>query len=300
MFELMPLEKQVLVGILLLSAVNSVLAHVQLVRSDLKLRHLIVAFTSLQVCLAAVLLVLRALQLKTFAIMGIFESMLILMMFIGIAFLFLSAFMQQVWFLSVIVWVLFVITLLTAVVAGPAAVLQQAAQTPWVVFHALSMSLAGATIVLAAAMSVLFLWSRRRLKSKQFISLLGRMPTIEKLEALILLGLRLSFAAMTLGLVSGIGLVAITSAGLGMTPGEWLTDSKVMLIAAAWILLLTLLVLRRLLALTSKTVAIGTICTCVLILFAFVGSKVFYKSGHDFGRKPTGQNIKMNNSCRYY
>ena len=142
-------------------------------------------------------------------------------------------------------------------------------------------------IVFASAMSVLFLWSQKRLKSKRFLTLFGKMPTIDRLEKLNLLGLRLSFAALTFGLVSGVGLVASKSAGLGMTPGDWLTDSKIVLIAIAWLVLLGTLILRRVLAFSGKKVAQATLFICFLILYAFIGSQIFCKSGHDFGSKPS-------------
>ena len=278
-----PLERHLFLGILILSVISSVLGHVQIVKGDVRFRRLLVAFASLQITLGAVLLIFRAVSIEAFPITGVFESMLILMVFIGITFLFLSAFMQQVWFLSVMVWVLFIVTLLAAVVAKPASVLQDEAKTPWVIVHAMSMSLAGAMIVFAAAMSVLFLWSRKRLKSRQFLNLFGKMPTIEKLKSLNLLGLQLCFIALTFGLVSGVGLVAVSSFDLGMTIGDWLTDSKIVLIAVSWILLLFVLLLGQLLALSGKVVAQATLVVCFLILFAFVGSKIFCKSGHDFG-----------------
>ncbi|MCI0500008.1 MAG: cytochrome c biogenesis protein CcsA [Planctomycetales bacterium] len=285
MLELLPLEKQVFWGIVILSAVSSALAYRQIARDDARVRHLLTAMASLQVTLGAVLLILRAVAIRAFPLTGIFESVLILMVFIGMTFLFLSAFMQQVWFSAGMTWVLFIIVLLAAVVAKPAAVLQEAARTPWVIVHALSMTLAGAMIVFAAAMSLLFLWSRNRLKSRQFLPLLGKMPTIEKLEALNLLGLRLSFVTLTFGLVSGIGLVAVKSAGLGMTLGDWLADSKVVLIAVAWVGLLALLVLHHRLVFSGKTAAQAALVLCFLILFAFIGSRIFCKSSHDFEKE---------------
>jgi ABC-type uncharacterized transport system permease subunit len=201
--------------------------------------------------------------------------------------------MHQVWFLSVMAWVLFVISILAAFVARPASVLQEAARTPWVIVHALSMALSGAMVVFAAAMSVLFLWSRKRLKSSRFSTLFGKMPTIEKLEKLNLMGLRLSFIIMTFGLVSGVGLVAFKSAGLGMTLTDWLTDSKIVLITVAWIALLVTLVLRRLLAFSGKKVAQATLTICFVILFAFIGSKIFCKSDHDFINKPSTHNSQV-------
>ncbi|MFZ9023606.1 MAG: cytochrome c biogenesis protein CcsA [Anaerohalosphaeraceae bacterium] len=290
MLELMPLEKQLFWGIMILSLVSSGFGCVQIVKNDVRYRRLLLAFASLQITLGAVLLIFRAVEIKAFPITGVFESMLVLMVFIGITFLFLSAFMQQVWFLSVMVWVLAGITLLSALVAKPAEVLQEAAKTPWVIVHAFSMSLSGAMVLFAGAMSILFLWSRRCLKKNQFLKLFGKMPSIEKLQALNLLGLRLGFIAMTFGLISGIGLVAVSSLELGMTLADWLTDSKIVLIGLSWILLLWILLLRRLLGLSAKTVAQVTLVVCFLILFAFIGSKIFCKSDHVFSSQPVSYN----------
>lgn len=282
MLELPLLERGLFWGILIISAIASILAHVQIVKDDVRFRRLLVSFTSVQITLGAVLLILRATTIKAFPITGVFESMLILMVFFGITFLFLSAFIHQVWFLSVMAWVLFAITLLAAIVAKPAAVLQEAARTPWVIVHALCMALGGAMIVFAAAMSILFLWSRKRLKNKQLVKLFGRMPTIERLEKLNLLGLNLSFIAMTFGLVSGVGLVAVKSSGLGMTLSDWLTDSKIVLVMLAWLILLVTLIVRYVFAFRGRRIAYATFVVCFLILFAFIGSKIFCKSDHDF------------------
>lgn len=301
MLELPPLEKGLFWGILILSAISSVLAHIQIVRTGVKYRRMLLAFTTLQITLCAVLLILRAVTVKALPITGVFESMLILTVFIGITFLFLSAFMQQVWFLTVMAWGLFLIVVLAAFVAKPADVLQEAARTPWVIVHALSMALGGAMIVFAAAMGILFLWSRKRLKSKQFLKLFGRMPTIEQLEKLNLLGLDLSFAAMTFGLVSGVGLVAVKSGDLGMTLTDWLIDSKIVLVVFAWVILLCTLILRYLLSFSSRKVAYASIIVCVLILFAFIGSRIFCKSGHDFEKHSAHLNQASREVlCRLY
>jgi len=293
MFELLPVEKCLFLGILMLSVISSVLAHVQIVRAETRFRRLLTAFVSLQITLGAVLLILRAVAIKAFPVTGVFESMLVLMVFIGITFLFLSAFMHQIWLLSIMAWVLLVINILAAFVAKPASVLVEAARTPWVIVHAISMLLAAAMIVFASAMGVLFLWSRKRLKSSRFTTLFGKMPTIERLEQLNLLGLHLSFVMMTFGLVSGIGLIAVKSIGLGITPFDWLTDSKIVLIAVAWVALLCALVLKYLLRLSGKAIAQVSLFICFLILFAFIGSKMFCKSDHDFSNHSVNQSRQV-------
>jgi len=280
MLQLAPLEKLLFLGIVMLSLVSSGFGCIQIFRENVRFGRLLTAFTSFQITLGAVLLIFRAVEVQAFPMTDVFESMLILMVFIGIAFLFLSAFMRQVWFSSVMVWVLSVLVLLSALVAKPAAAPQEAARTPWVIAHALSMSLSGAMIVFAGAMSILFLWSRMCLKKNQFVKLFGKMPTLEKLQTLNLLGLRLGFVAMTFGLVSGIGLVVVSSLELGMTPADWLTDSKIVLVGVSWTLLLCILLLRRLFVFSGRAVARATLLVCFLILFAFIGSEIFCKSGH--------------------
>lgn len=285
MFQLPPTELYLFLSIIVASIGASALGLVQIVREKVRYERLLTALCSLQVTLCAVLLIFRAVADQTFPLTDVFESMLILMVFIGITFLFLSAFIHQVWFLSVMSWALTVVICLAAVVAEPAGVLREAVQTPWVIVHALSMTLSGAMILFAAAISILFLWSRRHLKKKQVLNLLGRMPNIERLEWLNLLGLRLSFVALTFGLVSGIGLVGVMSDKLNITLSDWLTDSKIVLIMVSWLLLLSLLLMKKLFMFSGKVMARATLLLCFLILFAFVGSQILCKSGHQFSHQ---------------
>jgi ABC-type uncharacterized transport system permease subunit len=286
MFQLPPLEMLLFLAIVMVSIVSGIFGCIQISRDEAKLKLLLIAFAAAQMILGAAFLLLRAIAADHFPMTDIFESMLALMVLIGMTFIFLSVFMRQVWFLSVMVWTLFIITLLAATVAKPASVLHEAARTPRAVVHAVSMALAGTMIVFAAAMSVLFLWSRMRLKNKQLLKLFGKMPTIQRLESLNLLALRLSFILLTFGLISGVGLMFVASYDLGMTAGDWLTDSKIVLIGLSWILLLLVLILRRMLSFSGKVMAQATLLLCFLILFAFVGSEIFCKSDHGFSDTP--------------
>lgn len=286
MFQLPPIEMLLFLAIVIVSIVSGILGCIQIAKDQTRLKLLLVAFASVQIALGAALLILRAIDANTFPMRDTFESMLVLMVLIGITFITLSAFIRQVWFLSVMTWSLLIIAMLSIVVAKPAPVLQEVAKTPWIVVHAVSMAMGGAMIVFAAAMSILFLWSRKRLKNKQVLKLFGKMPNIQRLESLNLLGLRLSFVMLTFGLISGIGLIAANSYDLDMTISDWLTDSKIVLIALSWLLLLLILILKRLFAFSGKVVAQITLVICFLILFAFVGSEIFCKSDHGFSNKP--------------
>jgi ABC-type uncharacterized transport system permease subunit len=287
MFQLPPMERSLIWGMLVCSCLGAGIGLMQTAGRPYPFRRLIAATTAMGTLTGAVLLGLRAAALRAFPMSDIFESMITLIILIGAVFLVLSVSIRQPWFSSVMAWVFFIMVLLSAAVARPAASLQQAAQTPWVAVHALSMVLAAAMILLSAAASVLFLLSSKRLKNRQLSTLFGKMPSVEKLEVLILTGLGWSFTALTVGLLSGIGMAAVKSKGLQMTPVDWLTDSKIVLVILAWLLLGAILLLRKSLAWSGKTVAKMTLAACFLILFAFIGSQILCKSAHDFSVRPT-------------
>jgi ABC-type uncharacterized transport system permease subunit len=176
---------------------------------------------------------------------------------------------------------------MAGIVAKPASEPKDAAATPWAIAHGIAMILGGASIMFATANAFLYLVGRRKLKQKRVTQVLGRVPNIEKLERLTVLGLRGSFVLITFGLVSGIGLAVAESTVLDMSALDWLTDTKIVVITTAWLLLGALLVLRRVLALKNKTTAHVTIIAFLLILFAIVGTSVCCRTQHDFAQKDT-------------
>jgi ABC-type transport system involved in cytochrome c biogenesis permease subunit len=242
-----------------------------------------IALIALAVSLESVILIFRAVAIQAVPLTGLFESMIVLTIVFGLTFLFLSAAVRQVWFGSVMAWLLFAMALLSALVAAPASNLQPAARTPWIAAHGLAMVLAGATIAFAAGAASLFLLARWKLKHKQIYKLIGKLPNIEKLEAMNIFALRASLVFMTFGLVTGIGLAVVKAKGLGVSVAEWLTDPKIVLIAVVWVFLAAILVLRHLAALRGKMVACMTVAAFVVILFAFVGTAVFCGTHHNFG-----------------
>lgn len=252
-----------------------------------KYRRFLLPLVSLALTLEAVILVFRAVAIKAVPLTGLFESMIVLTIVFGLTYLFLSIAIQQVWFGSVMVWVILALVLLAGIVAEPAAQAHAAASTPWAMAHAIAMILGGASAMLAMASAVLYLFARRKLKQKDLLGVLGKVPNIEKLERMNLLGLKSCFVLLTFGLVSGIGLAA-TSSSLNMTARDWLTDAKIVLIAVVWLLLGAILALWRTVRLKEKTIAHVTIVAFALILFAVVGTSVFCGTGHDFA----GENIE--------
>ncbi|MHC4122613.1 MAG: hypothetical protein ACYSSI_03490 [Planctomycetota bacterium] len=208
--------------------------------------------------------------------------MIVLIIVFGLLFLFFSIAIRQVWFGSVMVWVMLIMVLMAAIVAKPVSQPHTVAATPWAIAHGIAMVLSGVSIMFSMACACLYLFGRGNLKRKRITQVLGKVPNMEKLKRMNLFGLRACFVLMTFGLVSGIGMTAVSSAALEMTVVDWLTDAKIVLIAAVWVLLGVVLVLRRVFAIKDKTVAYMTITAFVLILFALVGTTVFCGTKHDF------------------
>ena len=281
MFDLPLHEMVVFVLVVVFSLAAAVVGILQLLTGGEKSKRFLLPFVSLVVVLEAVMLIFRAVAIKAVPLTGLFESMIVLTIVFGLMYLFFSLAIQQVWFGSVMAWVMLVLVVLTGIVAEPASQAHAAASTPWAIAHAIAMILAGAAAMLATASAVLYLFARRKLKQKDLLQVLGKVPNIEKLEQMNLFGLKACFVLMTLGLASGIGLAATTTS-LDMTAYDWLTDAKIVLISIVWLLLGTILILWKAIKLKEKMIACVTIVAFALILFAVVGTSVFCGTGHDF------------------
>ncbi|MCK5565197.1 MAG: cytochrome c biogenesis protein CcsA [Planctomycetes bacterium] len=287
MFELPPIEKILFLSVLAVFALGSIVGFLQLSRGRDRYRRTLILLIALGICLESLLLVVRALAVGAIPLTGLFESMVVLTTVLGLTYLFLSIVIKQVWFGSVMAWIMFGMTALSAVVAKPASGLQHHAKTPWIIFHGLSMTLSGTMIVVAGAMSFLFLLCRWRLKHKQINKVVGRLPNIETLERMNILGLRACFVLMSFGLVSGIGVAVVRSEMLAISAGDWFTDSKIIVIAVAWTLIAVILFLKEVVSLSAKRIAQMTLVAVFLILFALVGATIFCGSAHDFSNDTT-------------
>jgi ABC-type uncharacterized transport system permease subunit len=85
--------------------------------------------------------------------------------------------------------------------------------TPFLVFHVGLVLAAFAGLTVAAAMSALYLFEERRLKSRRPASLLGRMPSLVTLDTLASRTVFASLPALAAGV--GLGLVRLREAGGG-------------------------------------------------------------------------------------
>lgn len=271
-----------LLFVLTLYLVASIVGILQLRDGSEKHKRFLLPMVCLAITLEIVMLTFRAVAIKAIPLTGLFESMIVLTIVFGLIYLFACIAIQQVWFGSVMVWVMLGLIILSASVAEPASAAHIAASTPWAIVHGFTMILSGAAAMLATTSSVLYLVGRQKLKQKKVLQVLGKVPNLEKLERMNLFGLKACFVLMTFGFASGIGLAA-TSTSLNMTAIDWLTDAKIVLIALVWMLLGLILLLWRIVKLREKIIAYVTLVTFALILFAVVGTSVFCGTGHDFG-----------------
>ncbi|MDD5459753.1 MAG: cytochrome c biogenesis protein CcsA [Phycisphaerae bacterium] len=249
-------------------------------------------FIAFAVSLEAVLLIFRAVEIKSIPLTGLFESMIVLTIVFGLIYLFFTIGIKEVWFGSVMSWVILATSILAALVARPASEPNELTAKPWAIVHGIAMILSGVSIMLAAASAMLYLLANRGLKKKKVLQVLGKMPNIEKLGQMNRFGLKACFVLMTFGLASGIGLAITSSAKLDIGIVGWLTDPKIVLIVAVWGLLGIILLLGRIGAVSVKHNAYIIIFAFILILFAVVGTTLFCGTKHNFNLQD-GNNIEV-------
>ncbi len=282
MSELPMPEMIILILATVLYIVAALVGIIQLRAGGAKYRHLMQPVVCLAIVFEAALLILRAAAIKAIPLTGLFESMIVLTIVFGLIYLFLSMAVRQVWFSSVMVWVILAIVSMTWIVAKPASEPAAVAATPWAIAHGIAMILGGASVAFATACAFLYLLGSYKLKHKKIMQVLGKVPNIEKLDAMNLSGIRIGFLFITIGLISGLGLAVMRLATLGISIREWLTDGKVICIIAAWILLSIILAANHLFLLKSKARALLTLAAFVLILFAIVGTDISGATHHVF------------------
>jgi len=286
MFQLPAVERNVFIAVMAIYIACSIIALIQLFHLSDKYRAILISLVALAVSLQSLILVFRAVAIKTIPLTGLFESMIVLSIAFGLIFLFLSITIHHIWFSSVTVWFIFAVVLLSAFVASPPSKIELLADTPWILWHGVSMALSGAAIAFSGSVAVIFLLTRRNLKRKKISRVIGKVPNIEKLESLNIIGIQAAFVFLSFGLMSGIGLAIVKSAEISISFHDWITDSKLILVIVAWVMLAVVLVLRRLF-LRGRGVAIVTLVVSFLLIFSIIGATVLCGSEHDFSGKYT-------------
>ena len=109
-------EKSIFICVVLTYLAAGGVGFRQLSRDGEKYRRLLICLIAFAVSLESVMLVFRTVSLKAVPLTGLFESMIVLTIAFGLAFLFLSVVISQVLFSSVMAWFLAVMILLTAMI----------------------------------------------------------------------------------------------------------------------------------------------------------------------------------------
>jgi len=270
----------VFLSAVLIHLAAAIVGILQLLSGGQKYKHFLSPLISLAVALEAVILIFRAVELKAIPLTGLFESMIVLTIVFGLIYLFFSIAIVQVWFGSLMAWVILTMIIMAGIVARPASEPDALAATPWAIAHGITMILGGASITFATASAFLSLLGRGKLKRKEVMQVLGKVPNIERLERMNLLGVRVGFVLLTIGLLSGFGLASMLGTGVV----AWLADVKVISIIVAWILLGIILVSNRMLLLKGKMRAYLMAVAFVLVLFAILGVTILGATQHDFTR----------------
>lgn len=281
------LEFLMFIFVVVVYMVASIIGVFQLRANGEKYRLLLRLLVCLALVFEVVMLLFRGLAINAFPLTGLFESIIVLTIVFGIMYLSLSVTIRQVWFGSVMVWLILLIILIAGSVAAPASQPRAIAATPWAIAHGIAMVLGGASLAFAATNAFLYLLNRGKLKKKKISHILGKIPNMEKLESMNLRALEACFLFVTFGIVSGIGMAVINVTSLGTSFADWMIDSKIILIAIVWLLLGLTVILRRMITLKGKAMAYLTITAFVLILFALTGTVVFCETKHDFVKSDT-------------
>ncbi len=274
-------EAIVLMSIVALHALVGLVAVLQLGSQSQRCRSLLWPLVLVGVLLDAVWLGLRALAIGAIPLTDTCEACIFLALVFGLLYLLFGPSINRVWFGSVMGWALLGLVLTAVAVSEPPVQVIAFASTPLAVGHAAIMVLAAAAVMFAAANSVLYLLASRRLKRKEVVHVLGRIPNMETLGRMNRVGLGAGFVLLTVGLITGLRLASSLGTGIA----SWLMDGKVVSIVMVWGLLGTVLVLDRLALLKERCRACATLLAFVLVVFAIVGTAVTGITRHEFSRR---------------
>ncbi len=149
-------------------------------------------------------------------------------------------------------------------------------QSPLFVIHICLALLGYAAFVIAGAYGFLFLRLYRELKSGRFRLFYGRLPPLEVLD-------RMTSGALMVGFIALTGAVAC-GLGWAMKIGYqgWLTDTKILLTIATWLLYGAALLLRRLRHWQGRQTAWVSLAGLAAILVSMITSNFLAQGLHNF------------------
>ena len=296
MFDLPVIEIVIFIAVILLYLGAAVLGTLQLRPGGDRYHSALTHLFATAVVLEAVILIFRAVTIKRVPLTGLFESMIVLTLVLGLIYLVLGMVIRQVWFSTAISWIILILILLTAFIAQPAAVPLPIASKPWAIAHGMAMIFGAAMILLATVSAYVYLLGCRRLKQKKISQVLGKVPNIQKLDSVNRVSLKFAFVFITIGLASGVVGVWMGQDSLGVSFPGWLIDSKIIAVGITWLLLGLILLGYRLRIIRGKRKAQTTIVVFFWILFAFVGAVLLCNTKHDFSATNSDKQVQSNES----
>lgn len=144
----------------------------------------------------------------------------------------------------------------------------------WLLWTHVAMSAIGqAFAIIAAAISVLYLWLQNLLKKKRLSQLPKNIPAIDKVDFLLMLSLWAGFILLTLGLLSGALLVQLFDMP---DEGVW---GKVLWAILVWLWYLAILLARNVFNRPSKRIAQMSLVGLLLLGFTYFGMGFFRPMG---------------------
>ena len=137
----------------------------------------------------------------------------------------------------------------------------------WRGVHLTGVYLGTATCGLAGVAGVMYLYVQSALKNKDNLGGLGRMASLEALEALIIRAATLGFVLLTLGLVSGF--IIAHYEGPGVAGERWIVP-KVAMAVGAWLVYALLMNVRYASAFRGRRAAWLSVIGVVLLLGVYI------------------------------
>lgn len=148
----------------------------------------------------------------------------------------------------------------------------------WTTVHRLGVYLGSVFYLIAAASGVMFLYVRSQLKFKRSPAMLDRLPSLEAIEQLIIHTATLGFALITLGLVSGVIIIA---SGPTMLGHGWWYSPKVVFATLAWLVYAVVMNVRYTKTFRGQRAAWLSIVGFILVLATFVAALVMAEKHSD-------------------
>jgi len=138
-------------------------------------------------------------------------------------------------------------------------------RTGWFLFHTSVSTLGMAMLGLAFAMSLLYLYQDRALKSRRTLGMLERLPALERCDQVGFHSMFIGFILLTLGIITGVVVNQEFYAKI------WVTGSKQVFAMLAWLVFAAIIASRMALGFRGRKSAYLTITGFVLGLMTVIG-----------------------------